>query len=78
MKRSTPITTLFLAVSGVLLIDGWDHHARKCAETMFKLGFAEMEDRYHLTCETYEGGKLRLEEYSGRVVFYHWFAKLAL
>jgi hypothetical protein len=29
MKRASPITTLFLDIGGVLLPDGWDHHARK-------------------------------------------------
>ena len=32
--------------------------------------WAEMEDRHHLTFETHEEGKLTLEEYLGRVVFY--------
>ena len=70
MKRSAPITALFLDIGGVLLTDGWDHHARKRAATTFKLELAEMEDRHHLTFDTYEEGKLTLEEYLGRVVFY--------
>src|SRR5664280_1424337 len=70
MKRAIPITTLFLDIGGVLLTDGWDHHARKRAATNFKLDLAEMEDRHHLTFDTYEEGKLTLEEYLGRVVFY--------
>jgi putative hydrolase of the HAD superfamily len=61
---------LFLDIGGVLLTDGWDHHARKRAATNFKLELAEMEDRHHLTFETYEEGKLTLEEYLGLVVFY--------
>ena len=70
MKRAVPITTLFLDIGGVLLTNGWDHHARKRAATHFKLELAEMEDRHHLTFDTYEEGKLTLEEYLGRVVFY--------
>jgi putative hydrolase of the HAD superfamily len=70
MKRSAPITCVFLDIGGVLLTDGWDHHARKRAATNFKLEAAEMEDRHHLTFDTYEEGKLTLEEYLGRVVFY--------
>jgi putative hydrolase of the HAD superfamily len=70
MKRSAEIRTLFLDIGGVLLTDGWDHHARKRAATNFKLELAEMEDRHHLTFDTYEEGKLTLEEYLGRVVFY--------
>jgi len=70
MKPSTEITTLFLDIGGALLTDGWDHHARKRAATNFKLELAEMEDRHHLTFDTYEEGKLTLEKYLGRVVFY--------
>jgi putative hydrolase of the HAD superfamily len=70
MKTASPITTLFLDIGGVLLTNGWDHHARKRAATHFKLELAEMEDRHHLTFDTYEEGKLTLEEYLGRVVFY--------
>ncbi|MGD0061114.1 MAG: HAD family hydrolase [Verrucomicrobiia bacterium] len=70
MKSACPITTLFLDIGGVLLTNGWDHHARKRAATHFKLELAEMEDRHHLTFDTYEEGKLTLKEYLGRVVFY--------
>jgi putative hydrolase of the HAD superfamily len=70
MKRAFPITTLFLDIGGVLLTDGWDHKARRRAAMHFRLKFAEMEDRHHLTFDTYEEGKLSLEEYLGRVVFH--------
>ena len=69
-SRESEITTLFLDIGGVLLTDGWDHHARKRAATNFKLKLVEMEDRHHLTFDTYEEGKLTLEEYLGRVIFY--------
>jgi putative hydrolase of the HAD superfamily len=68
--KATAITCLFLDIGGVLLTNGWDHHARKRAVTNFKLESAEMEDRHHLTFDTYEEGKLTLEEYLSRVVFY--------
>jgi putative hydrolase of the HAD superfamily len=70
MKKPTAITCVFLDIGGVLLTNGWDHHARKRAATNFKLELAEMEDRHHLTFDTYEEGKLTLKEYLGRVVFY--------
>lgn len=70
MKTTTAITCLFLDIGGVLLTNGWDHYARRRAATKFKLQLAEMEDRHHLTFDTYEEGKLTLEEYLGRVVFY--------
>jgi putative hydrolase of the HAD superfamily len=70
MKKTTPVTCLFLDIGGVLLTNGWDHHARKRAATNFKVDLSEMEDRHHLTFDTYEEGKITLEEYLGRVVFY--------
>ncbi len=70
MKRAIPVTTLFLDIGGVLLTNGWDHHERRRAAANFKLELSEMEDRHHLTVDTYEEGKLSLEEYLDRVVFY--------
>jgi len=70
MKNAFAITCVFLDIGGVLLTNGWDHHARKRAVRHFKLELAEIEDRHHLTFDTYEEGKLKLEEYLGRVVFY--------
>ena len=69
MKSAIPITTLFLDIGDVLLTDGWDHQARKRAATNFKLAFAEIEERHHMTFETFEDGKLTLDEYLGLVVF---------
>lgn len=64
------ITALFLDIGGVLLTNGWDHLARKRAATNFKLEWAEMEDRHGLNFATYEEGKLSLEDYLSRTVFY--------
>jgi putative hydrolase of the HAD superfamily len=69
MKKAIPITTLFLDIGGVLLTNGWDHHARRQAAANFKLEWAEMEERHSLIFDTYEQGKLTLEEYLDRVVF---------
>ncbi len=33
MKNTTAISCVFLDIGGVLLTDGWDHHARKRAAT---------------------------------------------
>ena len=62
IKKVLPIKALFLDIGGVLLTNGWDHHARKQAATYFKLTLAEMEDRHQLNFATYEEGKLTLEE----------------
>jgi putative hydrolase of the HAD superfamily len=70
MKKATAITCVFLDIGGVLLTDGWDYHARKRAATKFDLELDELEERHHTAFETHEEGKLTLEEYLGRVVFY--------
>jgi len=70
MKKAIPITCLFLDIGGVLLTNGWDHPIRKRVAAHFNLDLSEMDDRHHLTFDTYEEGKLTLDEYLDRVVFY--------
>lgn len=70
MRKTNPIKCLFLDVGGVLLTDGWNHAARERAAQIFKLDLKEMEERHHLTFDTYEVGKLTLDEYLDRTVFY--------
>jgi putative hydrolase of the HAD superfamily len=70
MNKKLPITALFVDIGGVLLTNGWSNESRKRAAKMFGLDFDEMEDRHHLTFDTYEEGKLTLDEYLSRVVFY--------
>jgi len=69
-KQTHPITALFLDIGGVLLTNGWGHESRQLAAREFDLDPAEMETRHRLNFETYEVGKLTLEEYLSRVVFY--------
>lgn len=70
MTSSSPITTLFLDIGGVLLTNGWDHGIRKRAAEKFELDYDEMNERHHLTFDTYEEGKLSLDAYLDRIVFY--------
>ena len=70
MTPSPSITTLFLDIGGVLLTNGWDRHIRAQAAEKFGLDLDEMNERHHLTYDTYESGKLSLDEYLHRVVFY--------
>jgi len=65
------IISLFLDIGGVLLTNGWDHTMRQGAARKFNLDYEEMNERHHLTFDTYEEGKLTLEQYLKRVVFYH-------
>lgn len=70
MNSPVQITTLFLDIGGVLLTNGWDHNARMRAAKEFGIDFNEMDERHHLTFDTYEEGKLSLDAYLNRVVFY--------
>jgi putative hydrolase of the HAD superfamily len=70
MSASPRIATLFLDIGGVLLTDGWNRSARRLAAQTFGLDYDEMDERHHLTFDTYEVGKLSLDEYLERVVFY--------
>ncbi len=64
------ISTLFVDIGGVLLTDGWGITSRKRAAQEFSLDFAEMEARHQIMFETYELGKIDLEEYIDRMVFF--------
>ena len=68
--KASKVTCVFLDVGGVLLTDGWDHLSRRRAAKNFKLQWAEMEDRHRLTFETFEEGRITLEEYLSLVVFH--------
>ena len=70
MKKATAITCVFLDIGGVLLTDGWSHEFRKLAIKTFDLNPEEMESRHNQAFDTYELGKLTIEEYLSRVVFY--------
>lgn len=64
------ITTLFTDIGGVLLTNGWDRQARGEACVLFNLNSVEVEERHHLTFDTYEVGKVTLDKYLERIVFY--------
>lgn len=53
-----------------MLTNGWDNAGRERAADAFGLDHEEMNERHHLTFDTYEEGKLSLDEYLKRVVFY--------
>lgn len=64
------VKALFLDVGGVMLTNGWDGRSRQAAAKRFGLDIDELNDRHHLTFDTYESGKLSLDEYLHRSVFY--------
>jgi putative hydrolase of the HAD superfamily len=70
MKKLIPVTTLFLDIGGVMLSNGWGHESRRSAADVFTLDFDEMDERHHVIQITYEEGKITLNDYLKRVVFY--------
>jgi putative hydrolase of the HAD superfamily len=70
MNKATAITCVFLDIGGVLLTDGWNREFRTLSAREFSLNPEELENRHHQAFETYEAGKLSLEEYLDRVVFH--------
>ncbi len=70
MSVTSEVAALFLDIGGVLLTNGWDHTMRQAAADRFGLDSEEMNERHHLTFDTYEEGKLSLDTYLDRVVFY--------
>jgi putative hydrolase of the HAD superfamily len=70
MEPAQPIQALFLDIGGVLLTNGWDRDARRRACEIYGLDFNEVDERHHLTFDIYEEGKLSLDDYLERTVFY--------
>lgn len=68
--KDKKITTLFLDIGEVLLTNGWGRKQRDEAISHFKLNKEELDERHHLTFDTYEEGKLTLNEYLKRIIFY--------
>lgn len=67
---SSHIAALFIDIGNVLLTNGWDRDARQRACQTFNLDYDEVNERHHLTFPVYEEGKISLDEYLGRTVFY--------
>ena len=70
LMPQTAIRALFLDVGGVLLTNGWDSKVRKAIAEKFGLDEKEFESRHHLTFDTYEEGKITLDVFFDRTIFY--------
>lgn len=64
------IKGLFWDVGGVLLTNGWDRHSRRAAAQKFKVDWEDYEDRHELVVGRFETGKLSLDQYLDRTIFY--------
>lgn len=62
--------TLLLDIGGVILTNGWDRNSRALAAKTFQLDQADLDKRHALTFDTFEIGKISLDTYINRAVFY--------
>jgi putative hydrolase of the HAD superfamily len=64
------IRAIFWDVGGVLLSNAWDRTQRTSALEHFHLDEAEFHDRHEMVVSSFERGKITLDEYLDRTVFY--------
>ena len=64
------IRTLFWDIGGVLLTNAWDRSQRDAAMAKFHLDPVEFQDRHEMVVSSFERGKISLDEYLDRTVFY--------
>ena len=64
------IRAIFWDVGGVLLTNAWDHTQRMAALEHFRLDEEEFHSRHDMVISSFERGKISLEEYLDRTVFY--------
>jgi putative hydrolase of the HAD superfamily len=64
------IRTIFWDVGGVLLTNAWDRTERASALEHFQLDEKEFHDRHEMVMSSFERGKITLDEYLDRTVFY--------
>jgi len=64
------IRAIFWDVGGVLATNAWDHTERSEALAHFQLDEQEFHDRHEMLVSSFERGKISLDEYLDRTVFY--------
>jgi putative hydrolase of the HAD superfamily len=64
------IRAIFWDVGGVLLTNAWDRTERAAALEHFQLDQKEFHDRHETVVSSFERGKITLDEYLDRTVFY--------
>jgi putative hydrolase of the HAD superfamily len=64
------ITALFWDVGGVLLTNAWDHTERNRALVQFELDEVDFNDLHQMLVSSFERGKITLDEYLERTIFY--------
>jgi len=64
------ISAIFWDVGGVLLGNAWDHEQRQYALKHFNLDAVEFQSRHEMLVSSFERGKITLQEYLERTIFY--------
>jgi putative hydrolase of the HAD superfamily len=64
------INAIFWDVGGVLLTNAWDHTQRMAALEHFRLDEEEFHSRHEMVVSSFERGKISLDEYLDRTIFY--------
>lgn len=64
------IQAIFWDVGGVLLTNAWDHTQRVSALEKFRLDEEEFHSRHEMVVSSFERGKISLDEYLDRTIFY--------
>jgi putative hydrolase of the HAD superfamily len=64
------ISAIFWDVGGVLLSNAWDREQRQRALQHFALDEVEFDDRHEMLISSLERGKISLQEYLERTIFY--------
>lgn len=64
------IRAIFWDIGGVLLSNAWDHTERAEALHHFQLDEKGFHDRHEMVVSSFERGKITLDEYLDRTVFY--------
>jgi putative hydrolase of the HAD superfamily len=64
------LSALFWDVGGVLLTNAWDHEQRQQTLKQFGLDEVEFESRHEMLVSPFERGKITLQDYLERTIFY--------
>ena len=70
MESKPAIKTFFLDIGNVLLTNGWGHESRRLAAETFNFDFNDFDTRHAILFETYELGRLTMDEYLDIAVFH--------
>lgn len=64
------VGVVFMDIGGVLLTNGWDHHARQRAARAFDIDYDAFDERHRFIYNVLEMGRISLDQYLDTAVFY--------